>query len=100
MDLRDQVTSDLPTFLNVAEFADTVTIDGEEVACVLVKDETTQSAEGVTALESTLYVRQSDLFTPPEVRERVQINDDRQANVLRVDNEQGMWVVRLQWFNS
>jgi hypothetical protein len=105
MTFRAQAIADLPVFLNTTEFADTLLLEGDSVACVLVEDETERDPiDGVTALEGTLYARVSDLFDPPIVQQRLSIRDalgnDRQANVLRVDNEQGMWVIRLRWFNS
>jgi hypothetical protein len=36
---KDQAIADLPTFLNVDEFGDTVDIDGVTMACVLDNDE-------------------------------------------------------------
>jgi hypothetical protein len=101
MDLRTQVVADLPTFVNVGEFANVVDIDGVSMSCVLVNDEAPSSGEGVTVLESTLYARASDFYVsaPPVVRQRITV-DGRQANITRVDEEQGMLVIRLQWFNS
>jgi len=99
MDFKAQAIADLPTFVNVSEFGDTLEIDGASVACVLVNDETTDDRDGVSLLESTLYVHASDFDPPPVIRQRLTIGD-RQANVLRVDEEQGILVIRLQWFDS
>jgi hypothetical protein len=98
---KDQVTADLPTFLDVDEFADTITVDGAAVACVLINDEAPGASEGdgISLLESTLYARAVDFDTPPVVRQRVTVNE-RQANIIRVNEEQGMLVIRLQWYNS
>lgn len=99
MSFRDQAIADLPTFVNVDEFGDTREVNGVTMACVLVNDEAPTGMDGVTVLESTLYARASDFLSPPAVRERMSI-DARLANVIRVDEEQGMLVIRLQWFNS
>jgi hypothetical protein len=99
MSLRDQVIADLPTFLDVGEFGDTVDIDGIAMACVLVNDDAPTDDVGVEVLESTLYARASDFVQLPVVRQRLTVGT-RQANVTRVDEEQGMLVVRLRWFDS
>lgn len=99
MSFRDQAIADLPTFVNVDEFGDTIAIDGVAMACVLVNDETANSADGVSTLESTLYVRASDFVEAPVVRQRMTIGA-RKANVVRVNEEQGMLEIRLQWFDS
>jgi hypothetical protein len=99
MNFRDQAIADLPTFLNVDEFGDSLVIDGVTMACVLVNDEAPTELDGISILESTLYVRASDFTEAPVVRQRMTV-DGRQANVLRVDVEQGMLVIKLRWFNS
>jgi hypothetical protein len=99
MSFRDQAIADLPTFLNVDEFGDTVDIDGVAMACVLVNDEVPTNMDGVTTLESTLYVRAADFIEAPVVRQRMTIGS-RQANVIRVDEEQAMLVIRLSWYDS
>lgn len=100
MSFRDQAIADLPAFTNVDEFGETISIDGTPMACVLVNDEASNNAQdGLSFLESTLYVKASDLPAKPEVRERMSIGD-RLANVTRVDEEQGMLVIRLQWNES
>lgn len=99
---KDQAAADLPTFLNVAEFADTIDIDGVgTVAGVLMNDEAPGAADddGVSQLEQTLYARASDFLDKPVVRQRL-VLDGRQANVTRVDEEQGVYVIRLRWFDS
>lgn len=99
MALRDQIAADLPTFLNVGEFGDTVKIDGVAMACVLVDDEAPGDQDGVSVLESTLYVRASDFAAAPVVRQRLTVGK-RQADIIRVDEEQGLLVLHLRWNNS
>jgi hypothetical protein len=106
MTFRDQAIADLPAFLNVVEFGDTITIGaaadplhGVPMACVLVNDEAPTDDEGVSMLESTLYARASDFAAPPVVRQRLAVGA-RLATIIRVDEEQGMLVIRLRWFNS
>lgn len=101
MTFRDQAAADLPTFVNVDEFGSTVNIDGAPVTCVLIADEnmTISEGDGISLLESLLYVRARDLSAAPEVRQRMTL-DGRKANVMRVDQEQGLLVIRLRWFQS
>jgi len=98
---KDLAAADLATFLNVNEFADSLDIDGSSVAGVLMNDEAPGPAEddGVTQLEQTLYARAADFDQAPVVRQRLTVND-RQANVVRVDQDQGMLIIRLRWFDS
>lgn len=106
MSFKDAAIADLPTFLSTSEFGDVIDLDGDQVACVLVNDEAPGPSgdDGISLLESTLYIRASDEYKQPVVRQRVTITpaggDARQANIIRVDEEQGMLVIRLQWFNS
>lgn len=99
MSFRDQAAADISTFINVEEFGDTVDIDGVATVCVLIDDETTNSADGVSTLESTLYVRATGFVEAPVVRQRMTVGA-RQANVTRVEDEQGILAIRLQWFDS
>lgn len=99
MSFRDQAIADLPAFTNIAEFGDIVEIDGVPMACVLVNDEAPDGEDGVSVLESTLYAAASSFAEMPVVRQRMTIGT-RLANVQKVDEEQGMLVVRLRWFNS
>lgn len=99
MSFKTQALLDLPAFTNVGEFGDTILIDGVAIACVLVTDEAPDGDDGVTLLGSTLYARAADFAVVPEVRERIMVGD-RPANITRVDNEQGMLVIRLSWFSS
>lgn len=99
MTFRDQAIADLPTFLDVGEFGDTVEVDGVAMACVLKDDETTRPEDGVSLLESTLYARMADFASIPVVRGRMKVGA-REANITRVDEQQGMLAIRLQWFDS
>jgi hypothetical protein len=98
---KAQAIADLPTFINTSEFGDVVDIDGDQVACVLDDDEVPGPAgqDGVSLQEATLYIRTSDQYTQPVVRQRLTVND-KQWTVTAVNEEQGMLVVRLQWFDS
>jgi hypothetical protein len=99
MSLRDQAIADLPTFINVGEFGDTLEIDGVPMACALFNDEAPDNEDGISVLESTLYVPAANFAVEPDVRQRITVGA-RQANITRVDEEQGMLAIRLHWFNS
>jgi hypothetical protein len=98
---KAQAIADLPTFLNTSEFGDVVDIDADRVACVLVPDEALGASNnpGVSQREATLYLRASDQYATPRVDNRITVND-QQWTVSRVDEEQGMLVLRLGWFDS
>lgn len=99
MSFKEQAIADLPSFLDVGEFGDTVEIDGVTMACVLDDDEAPNSGDGLSVLEATLYVRAEDFVDPPVERQRLTVGG-REWNITRVDEEQGMLLLRLQWFNS
>lgn len=99
MSFRDQAIADLPAFLNVGEFGDTLVVDGVTMACVLVNDEAPDGEDGVSVIESILYAAASSFTIEPAVRQRMTIGS-RMANVVRVDEEQGMLAIRLRWYNS
>lgn len=101
MTFKEQAIADLPTFLSVDEFADTLDIDGVSMAGVLMADEVMgpPGDDGVSQLEQTLHVRASDFEEAPVVRQRLTINE-RPADVLGVDVQQGLLVIRLRWWDS
>ena len=96
----EQVSSDLDSvFMNTGEFAELHVIDGSyEVACVLDETEVVHTAEGVTLLQTVLRVPATSLAAPV-VGQRMTI-DARPADVVSVDEEQGLRVIRLQWYVS
>ena len=99
MTLREQVITDLPTFLNVDEFGEAVDIDGSEVICVLDGNgDTEASDEGVINQDTLLYCRAADIERPV-VGQRLVI-DEEPADVIAVDDHQDMLVIRLRWFDS
>ncbi len=100
MTLREQVTADLSAFLNADEFGEVVDIDGSAVTCVFDPVvETPASQEGVLNQDRTISARASDFAEQPVVGQRLTIAGE-QANVVAVDEQQGMLVIRLRWFNS
>lgn len=100
MTFKEQATADLPTFLNVDEFADTADIDGVAVACVFDGEgDTVGSQDGIVNVDEVLYARAVDFETLPVVGQRLTI-DDEQADVVAVSEDQGIVKIRLRWFDS
>lgn len=104
MTFRAQAIADLPTFTNVDEMGDTVTleIDGQtvSVACVVEGEGDTQdSRDGVINRDTLLYVRESDLPSVPAVRQRI-VMDGEQADVMAVSEDLGLLEIRLRWLDS
>lgn len=100
MNLRDQILIDNQrTFLNTNEFADTYTIDGEEVKAVL--DSATDSkhplayAEGVSLVADTLYVNVMELGYTPKKGQWMVINGTGYT-VIRVSSDKGMLAIYLE----
>lgn len=100
MTFKDQAAADLPTFLNVDEFAESVDIDGSAVYCVLEGNGDTEAPQdGVIDQDTLLYCKVSAFTELPVVGQRLTI-DDEQANVIAVDQDQGLLILRLRWYNS
>jgi hypothetical protein len=98
--LREQVATDLPTFLNVDEFGESIEVDGLPVTCVLDgAGDTEAPQDGVFNRDELMYVRASEFDVVPVVGQRLTI-DDEQADVIAVSEDQGMLVIRLRWFDS
>jgi hypothetical protein len=95
-----QVIADLSTFLNVDEFGESVDLDGQPVTCVFDGNGDTESShEGVTDVDTIAYVRMTDIEARPVVGQRLTLGDD-QADVVGVDEQNGLYVLRLRWYDS
>ncbi len=105
MTLKEQLTADLPVFLNTDEFADSITVTlsgdfvGAAVNCLLDETEAVHDEDGVTQRDAVLYVRSADLAFEPLVDQRIVVGE-RQANVVKVDVTEGLATLSLQWFDS
>lgn len=100
MSFRDQALADLPTFVNVDEFGEIVSIDGDEFRVVFDGDGArVHSAEGVIDIDTVIYVRASDFYKQLVVGQQILV-DDEPANVVGVDEQHGMLVIRLRWLDS
>jgi hypothetical protein len=100
MTLRDQITLDLPVFLEPGEFAEQLTVDGVLVTCVFDEDSTiprTQGpeAEGVFTLSSSLFCQVQDLVPRPVEGQQLLIGAQRWY-VRRVAEAQGMLRLELE----
>ncbi len=100
MTFRDQATADLPTFINVDEFGDIVSIDGVAVACVREDNGDTQgTGDGVINQDTIIRARTSSFYNTPVVGQRFKI-DDRQGDVVGVLEAQGIVELRIRWLDS
>lgn len=105
MTLRDQLTADLPVFVNADEFARPITVtlsgdfEGAAVACILDETEAIHDADGVTQRDAVLYVKTADLTFAPLADQRVVVGD-RQAGIVKVDETEGLTTLSLRWFDS
>ena len=101
MTFKDQATADLPTFVNVEEFGETVFTDGESVACVLEgNDDTEGNGEGVIDRDTIIRAPASSFYKVPVIGQRISMDDDRQADVIAVSEDQGMVAMRVRWLDS
>lgn len=73
MTLKTQMTSDLATFFNTDEFADTVSYNGSDILGVVdFGEDLNEQTDGLQAL-ATLFVKKSDV-ADPNYRDTVVIN--------------------------
>lgn len=77
--LKDYLSSDLDTFLNTDEFAETHDIDGRQVDCVIDSDilkGIQPAVDGVYASNILLYVKLSDIVERPVVRQHLRLDGE------------------------
>lgn len=100
MTFKDQFAEDLPTFLNVDEFADSVNFDGVTMACVLEGNgDTVGGPDGVINQDIVVRTREANFAAVPVVGQRVEL-DGEPADVIAVNDDQGMLEIRLRWWDS
>lgn len=104
MTFRAQATADLSTFVNVDEFGESVLIDGEAVACVLEgAGDSDGRQDGVIDQDILIHAPSSSFYRVPVVGQRFTIGEGataREANVVGVNEDQGMVHLRLAWMDS
>jgi len=82
-------------FLNTDEMAETHSIDGVNVACVLEEDKSSKnSLDGVYVIRRQLFVKQSDLGYKPEPEQKMKIDDAYYYVVDCIDN--GLFEITLE----
>lgn len=97
MNLQDVIQADVSAvFLNTDEFAETHTIDGRQVVCVIDTDTDSPYSgpigEGVVLVSRTVYARESDLAKPP-AQGRMMMIDSKPYTVLSVSREMEMLAI-------
>lgn len=64
MTLKDQITSDLSTFFNADEFAETVSYNGSDISGVVdFGEDLNEQSDGLQAV-ATVFVKKSDVVDP------------------------------------
>lgn len=100
MTLREQFATDLPTFLNVDEFGESVDIDGSAVTCVLEGNGDTEAPQdGVINRDTLLRARASAFAVVPRVGQRITVAGE-QADVIAADDDMGIVTLQLRWLDS
>jgi len=98
VDLKDAIAADVAAFLNTEEFAETHTVDGTAIVCVLDSDVDGEfagdPAGGLYVATRRLHCRETDLAKAP-VQGKVMTIDETPHLVLDVSNEMGMLAVTL-----
>lgn len=93
---KDAIAKDVKAvFINPMEFADTHSVNGYEVACVVDKDltaEAQQRLEGVFVNTVTIYIAEGDLEVRPVEGELLDL-DEVQHIVRSVSAEDGILVI-------
>lgn len=98
--LKDYLASDLDTFLNADEFADTHNIDGRDVPAIIDRDVLKQRSrqvdrvDGVYSGEVLLFVRVSDLPERPVIDQRMRV-DNELFYVVDCNENDGMLEISL-----
>ena len=94
MTLKTQMTSDLSTFFNTDEFAETVSYNGSDISGVVdFGEDLNEQSDGLQAV-ATLYIKKSDV-ADPNYRDTVVI-DSVTWRVSRVSEGDGaVWKLGL-----
>ncbi len=105
MTFKEQAALDIPTFVNTDEFAVSIIIDGERIACVLEGQEDTEaSATGVINRDILMHAPTASFAALPTVGTRIIVDDGatpvKQADIVGVNEEQGIVELRLRWWDS
>lgn len=102
---HDMVKADLAVFLNADEFAETHTINGVSVLCVIDTDSTgdvgsslSSSLEGVFLNTQRVFFKKG-AFTPPAVDKQVRIDGSRHT-VRNVRYEMDMVVMTVEEYQG
>lgn len=77
MSLKDVIAADINNvFLNTKEFAETHTIDGEEITCILDEDKSSPNkTDGVYNMRRRLFVSGEALGYRPEPDQKIRIDN-------------------------
>lgn len=98
MSFKDQVNSDIKNvFLNTSEFADTISYNGDEIAVVQDNDTLERkkmSNDSYSQGNLLVYAAVSDFKTKPSTKDAVKYND-RKVQIIKVDEEDGMYELTL-----
>ena len=100
MSFKDHMAADVSgVFLNTSEFADTLDVDGVEMAALLDDTRATDSTmEGVSLYDATLYVATASLDMPV-IGQRMSVGG-RDATVTGTEENGGILNIRLRWYES
>ncbi len=101
MTLAAQIAADVPVFLNTDEFARRIVLDnGEAVDCVVEGNGDTEGSPDILITQDVLLHAATSAFHDlPVVGQRLTL-DDKQAQVIGVNEEQGVVELRLRWIDS
>jgi len=77
MTLKEQMAADIDdVFLNTDDMAETHSIDGVDIVCILENDKSSKnSLDGVYVIRRQLFVKESDLGYKPEPEQKMKIDD-------------------------
>lgn len=100
MSFKEQLIDDVSAvFLNAAEFADTLEVDGASVSCILDDSRSTDTTiEGVALWDATLHVPTAATDFPV-INQRMVV-DGRDATVVGTEENGGILSIRLRWYES
>ena len=96
MTLKEQISEDVPVFLNTSEFADVLMYNGVNISVVQDKDQLTQKQQidGQVEGNNLIFAAVADFAAAPNVGDAVKFND-RKAQISGITENDGIYEIIL-----
>ena len=95
MTFKTNIASDISSFFNDDEFAETITYAGSSITAVVSHEEKPAQESGSTVQKATLFVKVSDVATPA-YRDAIVIGSDTWYMQGRLNGDGYVWELAIE----